>query len=76
MVTTGISALRKACFHMTTRSESPLARAVLIYSSPSTSRNADRVKRAMMAATVAQGESGQDQLRPPAVNPATGNKPR
>ena len=76
-MTTGMRALRKACFHMTRRSGTPLARAVLMYSSFSTSRKADKVKRAMMAATVApkvkDGRTSSDHFP---VNPATGAHPR
>lgn len=53
MVTTGIMAFLKACFITTLVSLTPLACAVRMQSSPSTSTNAERVNRAITAATAA-----------------------
>ena len=46
IVTTGMAALRKACCMTTRRSASPFARAVWMYSWPSTSSIAERTSRA------------------------------
>ncbi len=48
-VTTGISALRTTCLPIVRASESPLARAVLTYSSRTTSRTAARTNRVRVA---------------------------
>ncbi len=48
-VTTGISALRSAWCSTTRRSDTPLARAVRMWSSPSTSSMLARVKRRISA---------------------------
>ena len=50
MVSTGSMALRSAWRHNTARRGSPLARAVRMKSSPSTSSSAERVTRARIAA--------------------------
>src|SRR5262245_4925891 len=49
-VSTGISAFLKACLAMTSDSGSPLRRASLMYSEPSTSSMEERVKRIWAAA--------------------------
>ena len=48
-VTMGIAELRSVCLAMTRPSPSPLARAVVMYSSPRTSSTAERVSRATRA---------------------------
>ena len=50
MVTTGMSALPRACLRTTARSASPFARAVPMYALPRTSRKLERTRRATTAA--------------------------
>src|SRR5229473_5121555 len=66
-VTTGISAFLRACLPTTLQGGTPLARAVVTYSRPSTSSMPERVSRLMMAsdvvASVARSEEHTSELQ-------------
>src|SRR5215471_7133049 len=82
-VTTGIKALARACLPTTPSGGTPLARAVVTYSRPSTSSMPDRVSRLMMATeVVASVAAGSRTWRKPShsqngpARPETGSQPR